>query len=133
MKTLKIISLSLFFSLFIFSNAFSQMSNNKNLKEVKFETSAKCGSCKTAIEEAVNKTDGVKSAYLCLDSKVVTVKYDSEKTNEKELAKSIKDAGYKAKVVKSDCGTKAVKKKSDCGSKKAKIECETIEKSDCGG
>ena len=40
----------------------------KNYVDIK--TSAQCGSCKSAIEKAVNNVDGVKSAELDLETKI---------------------------------------------------------------
>ena len=41
--------------------------------EVKIQTSAECGSCKTRLEDVLNYTKGVKFAELNLEDKKVTV------------------------------------------------------------
>ncbi|MBK7038868.1 MAG: heavy-metal-associated domain-containing protein [Bacteroidetes bacterium] len=66
------------------------------------KTSAQCGSCKSAIEKAVNNVDGVKSAELDLETKIVTVKYDVEKTNVDALKSAIVNIGYDANEVAAD-------------------------------
>ena len=80
---------------------FSQTAETgKNYVDIK--TSAQCGSCKSAIEKAVNNVDGVKSAELDLETKIVTVKYDVEKTNVDALKSAIVNIGYDADDVAAD-------------------------------
>lgn len=66
---------------------------------VEIKTSAVCGTCKAAIETALEKVDGVKSADLDLESKVVSVKYDGDVTNLEALKTAITAAGYTADEV----------------------------------
>ncbi len=68
----------------------------KGVAEVKFETSAKCGMCKSRIERDLGLTKGVESAKLNLDDKVVTVKYKTAKTSAKEIQKAITMIGFDA-------------------------------------
>lgn len=80
---------------------FSQTAETgKNYVDIK--TSAQCGTCKSAIEKAVNNVDGVKSAELDLETKIVTVKYDVSKTNVDALKSAIVNIGYDADDVPAD-------------------------------
>ena len=83
------------------NNIFAQVATTgKNVVDIK--TSAQCGSCKSAIEKAVNNVDGVKSSNLDLETKIVTVKYDVEKTNVDALKSAIVNIGYDADDVAAD-------------------------------
>ena len=83
------------------NNIFAQVATTgKTVVDIK--TSAQCGSCKSAIEKAVNNVDGVKSSNLDLETKIVTVKYDVEKTNVDALKSAIVNIGYDADDVAAD-------------------------------
>lgn len=81
---------SLFFS-FIFitiaSIGFAQ-SKSETLK-----VSGECGSCKKKIESAAKKA-GATYAVWNVDSKELTVKYNSSSTNSAKIQKAIADVGY---------------------------------------
>lgn len=116
------------FALFLFATA----SSFAKTDEVRLLTNAHCSGCKTKIEKALKKIDGVESAILDLPSKVVAVKFNSEKTNIDALIAAIKKAGYEAAVFSekeninlpehkdSDCKDKT--KKHDCPDKKSNSE-----------
>jgi len=129
MKSIKFLVVAFTFGLFLSNVVNAQVANNnqKELAEVKILTSAKCGDCKSKIETALTKQSGVESASLDLTSKVVTVKYDKNKTSESVLTSAVKDSGYTAEIFN---GTT---KKSDCGDGAKKSDCGTAKKSDCGG
>jgi copper chaperone CopZ len=82
------------FSLLLFATA----SSFAKTDEVRLLTNAHCSGCKTKIEKALKKIDGVELASLDLPSKVVAVKFNSEKTNIDALIAAIKKAGYEAAV-----------------------------------
>jgi mercuric ion binding protein len=63
---------------------------------LKIKTSAVCEMCKAKIEKNLALTKGVKSANLNLEDKVVTVEYNSDKTNASEIRKAITEVGYDA-------------------------------------
>ena len=65
-------------------------------KVVKIKTSAICDMCKNRIELAVNNLEGVKKSLLNLDSKVIKVKYNTDKLSETDIRAAIADAGYDA-------------------------------------
>lgn len=97
------------------------------IKEVKIQTSAVCGMCKTRIEKSINQLDGIKNAILNVDDKIATVKYDDKTTNPNKIRKAISMAGYKAddlaadakayKMLPEHCkGSAVIKGKADgCG------------------
>lgn len=96
------------------------------VKEVKIQTSATCGMCKTRIEKSINQLDGIINASLNVDDKIATVKYDDQTTNPDKIRKSISMAGYSAddlaadakayKMLPDHCkGTAVIKEKAACG------------------
>lgn len=64
--------------------------------KVKIKTSAICEMCKERIEKQLAFTKGVTEANLDLKDKVVTISYNSKKTDVDKLKKAINDAGYDA-------------------------------------
>lgn len=69
------------------------------IKEVKITTSAQCDMCKKRIEDGLFTQKGVVSANLDVNTKVVTIKYRSNKTNEDDLRNYISSLGYQADSV----------------------------------
>ena len=59
-------------------------------------TSALCGDCEDRIEGDLNYFKGVKRAVLNLETKVLTVKYDPNKTNPDAIRQRISSLGYAA-------------------------------------
>ena len=55
-----------------------------------------CGACQTKIQQALNKTDGVKSANVDLNSGSATVTFDDAKVKPEQIIKIIEKEGYKA-------------------------------------
>lgn len=53
-----------------------------------------CGHCKSAVEGALSKLDGVASAEVDLNAKNVTVKFDESKITVDQLKTEIDDQGY---------------------------------------
>lgn len=88
----------LMISLFIITGSLS--AQNKQYIEIK--TSAQCGTCKAAIEKSVGAIEGVKLADLDLETKLVAVKYDSEKTDVTAIKSAITAIGYDADEVPAD-------------------------------
>lgn len=66
------------------------------------QTSGNCDMCKTRIENALNKIEGVRVAYFNLANAKVKVKYDSEKVSVEQLRNAISAAGYDADNVKAN-------------------------------
>lgn len=72
------------------------------VKTIKIKTTAQCGQCKERIEKAMAYEKGVKSSDLDLETKVLTVVYDSIKTTEMKLKNVVAKMGYDAGEVKKD-------------------------------
>lgn len=60
------------------------------------QTSAECGACKDRIEGNLNYTKGVKFAELDMETKKVTVKFNSKKISLAGVKKVISETGYSA-------------------------------------
>ncbi|NIJ55770.1 heavy-metal-associated domain-containing protein [Dyadobacter arcticus] len=65
-------------------------------KEVKIKTSAICEMCKERIERNLGLSKGVKESNLNLKDKVVTVKYNPNKTTPEAIKATIINTGYDA-------------------------------------
>jgi copper chaperone len=59
---------------------------------------ATCGHCKATIEGAVSRVEGVQTADLDLDSKVLSVGHD-DTLDPDELARAVSGAGYTPEAV----------------------------------
>ena len=74
----------------------------KQKEEIKITTSAQCDMCKESIEKMFAYEKGVISSELDLESKVVTVKYKSNRTDADKLRKALSKIGYDADDVKAN-------------------------------
>jgi copper chaperone CopZ len=99
MKAIKILGVIVL--LFIFGTVTAQPA----IAEVKIKTSAVCEMCKDRIEKAVIGINGVKSANLDVNSKVITVKYNSSLTNPDKIRQSISNTGYDADNLKANAAS----------------------------
>ena len=79
---------------------------------VKIKTSAVCEMCKYAIEKDLAFEKGVKTSDLDVETKVVTVQYNSKKTSPDIIRKRITMVGYHADTLQRDA--KAYSKLPDC-------------------
>ena len=70
-------------------------------KEVAFSTEPEieCQSCVKKIKDNLRFEKGVKAINPDLNTKLVTIQYDSEKTNPENLIKAFAKINYKATVV----------------------------------
>lgn len=96
MKTIKII----FLLIGLIST--SQLAHAAKGNTLVVKTSGVCAMCKTAIETALLKTEGVQSAYFNLANGIVRIKYDKAKTNPDALRLVISKIGYDADNVPAD-------------------------------
>ena len=81
------------------SGAYSQV---KKIDTIRIKTSAMCGQCKDRIEGGLVYEKGVKDVVLDVETKVVTIKYNTKSTNPGELRKKISKLGYDADEVPAD-------------------------------
>lgn len=71
--------------------------------KVKFDIEGMtCSSCASHIDKAVNKLDGVKNVSVNLLSNNMTLEYDEKVITTNDIIKSVKDAGYGAKISETD-------------------------------
>jgi copper chaperone CopZ len=99
MKTLILIYLTLISGVSI---TFDQTEKGDDIKTVKIKTTAQCGQCKERIEKSLAYEKGVKSSVLDLETKVLTIVYNSKKTTDAKLKSAVAKTGYDADEVKKD-------------------------------
>jgi periplasmic mercuric ion binding protein len=83
-----------------------------NTAEIKIQTSAVCETCKKTIEQALAFEKGVKKSELDLNTKIVSVVYNPNKTTPEKIRVAISNAGYDADSVKAN--PKTYKKLEEC-------------------
>ncbi len=73
----------------------------QTMKEVVFTTEPEieCNNCVKRIKDNIRFEKGVKSIDADLKTNLVTIQYDSEKTNTEKLVKAFAKINYKATVV----------------------------------
>lgn len=69
-------------------------------QKVTIQTNAQCGDCRERIEGELNFTKGIIFAELNLETKEVTIKYNSKKITPDEIRQKIAEIGYAADDVK---------------------------------
>ncbi len=79
------------------------------------KSTAQCGECKEKIEAALNFEKGVKSSNVNIETKEVTVVYNSQKTDINKIRTAISKPGYDADEVPAD--EKAYKRLKPCCTK----------------
>lgn len=53
-----------------------------------------CGGCSASVEKALKGLSGVSAVTVNLGGGQAVVDYDPDKTNDKEMAKAVKNAGF---------------------------------------
>ena len=66
------------------------------------QTNAQCGDCKERIEGVLNFEKGIIYSNMDLDTKIVEVKYNTNKTSLEEIKTTISAIGYSADDVKAE-------------------------------
>jgi len=79
---------------------------------VRIKTSAICEQCKERIENDLSFEKEIKKSYLDLKTDIITVIYNSKKTDEQKIREAIARIGYDADTLKAD--TKAYSKLPSC-------------------
>ena len=69
------------------------------LIKVVFSVPMDCASCQTKIEKNIAFEKGVKALDVYLEKKIVTLTYDSVKTNVSNLQAGFKKIGYDAQLI----------------------------------
>ncbi len=93
------------------TTSFAQNSEKKIIT-ISIQTTAECGDCKERLENMLNYTKGVKYAELDLETKKISIKYDTTKISLLEIKTKIAALGYDADDVKAD--EKAYKALPEC-------------------
>lgn len=91
---------------------FSSLEGIAQVDTVKIATSSLCSTCKKKIEHDLSFEKGVKKSEVDIDTKVVTVIFDSKKTNPDKIRMAITKSGYDADSLKAD--SKAFNRLPDC-------------------
>jgi copper chaperone CopZ len=89
-------------TIFSFISLFVSMSSSSFAQDLKTETipvSGNCGTCKTNIEKAAKKA-GATDADWNVDTKMLTVKYNTAATNADKIQQGIAEVGYDTRDVK---------------------------------
>ncbi len=79
---------------------------------IKIKTSAICGMCKRKIEKNLAYEKGIEDVNLDIPTKILTVTYNSKKTNPTTIKKIVADTGYDADEV--NATPEAYEKLSSC-------------------
>lgn len=84
--------------------AVAAVSYAKDIKTVVLKTQPEmhCMGCEKKIKENIRFEKGVKSIVTNLDDKTITIEYDAEKTNVKNIIEGFKKIKYEATEVKSE-------------------------------
>jgi periplasmic mercuric ion binding protein len=99
MKSITQLFAIVFFLMFFSVPAMSQGRNNA---EVEILTSAQCPMCKERIEKTLIFERGVRDAVLDMETKKVTVRYHTRRTDPDRLRKAINRVGYDADQTEAD-------------------------------
>jgi periplasmic mercuric ion binding protein len=70
-------------------------------KQTEFYVRGNCGMCEERIEKAVMEIDGVNKADWSVETKNLTVSYDSTKTNELKIQQTVANVGHETKTITS--------------------------------
>ena len=127
-------SAALLIAIFVSFNAYA--ADKVNTKECKIQTSVASGHCKAKVMNGLKDVSGVVKSDVSLTSKVLTVKYDPNKTSPAKIATKVQTLGYTASVVKEACCDKtktAPKAKTSCCDKTKKTSCSPKAKASCSG
>jgi periplasmic mercuric ion binding protein len=71
-------------------------------KNISFKVYGNCEMCKETIEGSLKGVEGVNSAVWDVDKKMMSVTFDSTKTNELAIHKKIASVGYDTELEKGD-------------------------------
>ncbi len=108
MKNLTIFFIAVFLTGSIFSNYINiNLSKEMTLTEtevtqrsVKIKcTEMSCNSCKRSITKSIEQLQGIKKLDINLETKLITVIFDDEKTDEQSILNAVIGAGYEAEII----------------------------------
>ncbi len=76
--------------------------NSESLKKVSFTVKGDCGQCKDRIEKAAKSVKGVKTAEWNSEFQMITVSYDTAKTQLIDIHKAIAAVGHDTEQLKAE-------------------------------
>ena len=80
---------------------YSCSQNNNNYKQTEFYVRGNCGMCEERIETTIKKVDGIIAADWNVETKNISVTYDSLKIDEGKIQQTIANTGHETKTVAS--------------------------------
>jgi copper chaperone CopZ len=114
MKTMIKITATVFAMMFLVTLSPQAFADGKKTETTKISAKVDCNGCKSTIEKHMAFEKGVKDVVADVETKIVTIEYDPQKTNPETLAAEITKLGYDGKVMKGDCNDTGKVKKGDC-------------------
>lgn len=102
MKRIVVLLTFCFAILSVSTNALAQekpTKKRKNIETLICWTSMDCEGCVAKIEKNIAFEKGVKDLKVDLKTKLVTVKYRTDKTSPEKIEKALKDLGYKTEII----------------------------------
>jgi periplasmic mercuric ion binding protein len=97
MKTLK--NTLILVAVMILAAGTSLAQRPANREEVKIQTNLDCDACKKKIEDYMAFERGVTAIKADVPTKVVTIEYRANRTDEDKLVGALKKLGYEAEVI----------------------------------
>jgi mercuric ion binding protein len=88
------------------ANAQTSATNQENKQQTQPQTvtlkvtGMTCAGCSNHVSKALKNVDGVLEQKVKYPGNTAVVKYDASKTSEEKIIAAIKEAGYKAEVIK---------------------------------
>jgi copper chaperone CopZ len=79
-----------------------EVSKEMAMSDITFGVRGNCGMCKSTIEKAVNKVEGVANATWDVDKKKIDVSFDDTKTDAMAIHNAIAASGYDTEKVVGD-------------------------------
>jgi len=103
MKVVQIILAAVFLLGTVSVSAQDKKKNNME-EQVVFSVSMNCHNCEQKIKKNIPYEKGVKDLTTNLDKKLVTIKYQTDKTDKAKLKKSIEKLGFTCEEVTDEGG-----------------------------
>lgn len=115
-------------AIFILTSGSLYAQETSKYEVVKIKVSMTCDHCKQTIEKNIAFEKGVKDLDVNLETKMITITYNKEKTSPEQLEVAIQKLDFKTEIIEVSCtghnGTtdhKCNKSKADC--KQSKKSC----------
>ena len=100
MRTVKVILAAAVFLFAAYSVSAQDKKENPKEAQVVFSVGMHCHNCEQKVKKNIAYEKGVKDLTTDLDKKLVTIKYQTDKTDKEKLKKAIEKLGYTCEEVK---------------------------------